>query len=242
MPDRPVRCLIYDLDGLLLDTESINDQVTQTIAQRYGKAFQASTKAQVVGRDALTSARLWVEALALPLTAQEFLAERRALIRSLRPTAQPMPGALDLTQRLHQAGVPQAIATSSSRDPFAWKAEPHQAWLACFQAIVLSDDPAVGGRSKPAPDLFLVAADRLGYDPADCLVLEDSPAGIAAAEAAGMRSIAIPDPLVDRSLYQAAAAILPDLTAFDPVAWGLLPATSEPVDPRASTPRASTTE
>ena len=93
-----------------------------------------------------------------------------------------------MTLRFCSAGVPQAIATSSAAVTFNKKVKRHRDWLKLFQAIVLGDHPAVK-QSKPAPDSFLVAARRLGTLPETCLVLEDSPAGIKAAKAAGMKVI-----------------------------------------------------
>ena len=83
---------------------------------------------------------------------------------------------------------------------------------------MLGDDPDVK-RSKPAPDSFLVAAQRLGVDPASCLVLEDSPAGVKAAKAAGMWAIAVPAAYMERSLYQDADDIIARLPDFEGQRW-----------------------
>ncbi|TAD74933.1 MAG: HAD family hydrolase [Oscillatoriales cyanobacterium] len=221
MLDRPrITHVIYDLDGLLLDTESINEAVNRAIVDRYGCVYDPAVRGQIAGRDAHTSSVILVESLGLPISPEAMLEQRRQLVAQWRPIAQPMPGAVELTQHLHRCGVPQAIATSSSRGPFAWKAAPHQAWFQIFECTVLSDDPGVR-QAKPAPDLFLEAARRLGASPDRCLVFEDAPAGVAAARAAGMTVIAVPDPILERSALVGAAAILPSLADFDPVAWGL---------------------
>lgn len=219
----PIAHAIFDLDGLLLDTESINEQVNRAIAQRYDHPFDPALKFQVAGRDAIASAEIIVAALALPLSAADFLQERRAMMAAWQPTAAPLPGAVALTKHLHRCGVGLAIATSSTQGPFAWKMAPHQAWLRCFDQVVLRDDPAVTA-GKPAPDLFQVAADRLGADPAQCLVFEDSAAGVQAAQAAGMSAIAIPprssDPRHHPHPYAGAVCVLRSLTEFDPTRWG----------------------
>ncbi len=212
--------VIYDLDGLLLDTESINEAVNQAIADRYGCVYDPGVRGQIAGRDAHTSSALLVEALGLPISPEEMLRQRRSLVAEWKPVARPMPGAVELTRHLHQWGVPQAIATSSSRGPFAWKAAPHRDWFRLFHCTVLSDDPGVR-QAKPAPDLFREAARRLGADPRECLVFEDAPAGVEAARAAGMSVIAIPDPGLERSTLARADAILPSLAAFEPAEWGL---------------------
>ena len=212
--------LIYDFDGLLLDTEPIYCKVYGTIACRYGKAYTPDLQRKVMGRQALDCAQILVDELALPLTAEEHIAMRNQIICDLLPQAQPMPGAIALTQHFAERGVPQAIATSSADVTFKLKTQRYQDWLTIFQAIVLGSDPDVK-RSKPAPDSFLVAAQRLGADPANCLVFEDSPAGVEAAKQAGMSVVAVPPMHMHRQLYAPADEIIKQLTDFEPQRWRL---------------------
>ncbi len=212
--------LIYDFDGLLLDTEPIYCQVNEIIASRYGKVFTRSLHRKIMGRQALDCAQILVEDLALPLTAEAHLQARNELIFDRLPEAMPMPGARELTQRFYELGVPQAIATSSAAVTFNLKTQRYQDWLAIFDAVVLGNDPAVK-HSKPAPDSFLVAAQRLNADPAHCLVFEDSPAGVKAGKQAGMSVIAVPAAHMDRALYGEADEILTELADFDPQRWAL---------------------
>ncbi len=221
MPNfKKITHVIYDLDGLLLDTESIHAQVNQMMAKRYGKCFDTSIQLKIMGRNSLDSARILIELLELPLTPQAYLAERNPIIYELFPAAQPLPGAMQLTQHLYQHGTPQAIATSTSQIPFSRKTTHHQDWLKLFDCIVLGDDPAIQA-GKPAPDSFLITAERLGADPAHCLVFEDSLAGVAAAKRAGMSVVAVPPPEMVRSLYQEADQILNSLLDFKPHLWQL---------------------
>ncbi len=212
--------LIYDFDGLLLDTEPIYCQVYGMIANRYGKAFTPALQRKIMGRQALDCAQILVDELALPLTAQAHMEARDQLIYDLLPQAQPMPGAMEMTQRFAELGVPQAIATSSAAVTFKLKTQRYQDWLTIFQAVVLGSDPAVK-RSKPAPDSFLVAAQRLGADPVNCLVFEDSPAGVEAGKRAGMSVVAVPAAHMNRQLYEQADEIIEQLTDFDPQRWQL---------------------
>lgn len=212
--------LIYDFDGLLLDTEPIYCQVYSAIARRYGKAFTPALHRKIMGRQALECAQILVDDLDLPLTAQAHMEARDQLIYDLLPQAEPMPGAMEITQRFAKLGLPQAIATSSAAVTFNLKTQRYQDWLAIFQAIVLGSDPAVK-RSKPAPDSFLVAAQRLGADPANCLVFEDSPAGVEAGRRAGMSVVAVPAAHMNRQLYAQADEVIGQLTDFDPKRWCL---------------------
>jgi pseudouridine-5'-monophosphatase len=126
-----------------------------------------------------------------------------------------MPGAVDLTAALVGHGVPLALATSSSRDMFELKTLRHRAWFGCFSVVVLGDDPRVE-RGKPAPDIFLVAAEGLGAPPASCVVIEDAPAGVEAARAAGMQVIAVPDPAMDRTRFGDADLVVASLSEIAP--------------------------
>jgi pseudouridine-5'-monophosphatase len=217
-----VGCVIYDMDGLLLDTEPFYTEASQRIASRYGKVYDWSLKSRMMGKRAQDSARVFTESLSLPLTPEEYLQARQAVLEELFPTAEPMPGAVRLTEHLHRHRVPQAVATSSNQKHFALKTSRHQQWFRIFDCIIIGDDPSVE-RGKPAPDIFLQAAERLGVPASYCLVFEDSPVGVAAARAAGMSVIAVPDTHLEPEIFQGADQILRSLNEFDPAAWGLPP-------------------
>lgn len=216
---RSISAVIYDMDGLLLDTEGFYTEVTQHIAGRYGKTFDWSIKANMIGRPAMDSARYLVAALDLPLTPEQYLAEREQLLLERVAFAQAKPGAEQLVRHLAARGVPQAVATSSSRDFFKIKTQRHN-WFEIFDCVVTGDDPAIK-QGKPAPDIFLTAAERLQTPPERCLVFEDAPSGMRAALAAEMAVVVIPDPNMDRTHYQPAHQVLDSMVDFDPVLWSL---------------------
>jgi pseudouridine-5'-monophosphatase len=206
--------VIFDMDGVLLDTEDLYTHATQQIVGRYGKIYDWSVKGNMIGRPAIDSARYLVQALSLPISPEAYLEERAVMFEELMPTAEAMPGARALTAALEAEGIPMAVATSSTRAMFELKTTRHREWFGRFGAVVLGDDPRVR-RGKPAPDIFLVAADAIGAAPSDCVVVEDAPAGVAAARAAGMRVVAVPDPGMDRLRFADAdlvVASLVDLT------------------------------
>lgn len=212
--------VIYDLDGLLLDTESLNERVNSEIVQRYGKTFTTDIKIAIAGTTAINSAKTIVDTLELPLTVEEYLTQRNKLLYPLYSTAKTFPGTIELIQHLAKHNIPQAIATSSSRENFEMKTVNHQDWLKYFEIITLGDDPEIK-QGKPAPDIFLLTAKRLNAEPQKCLVFEDSRSGMEAAIAAKMSVVVIPDPVFDKQLFSAGDLVLNSMTEFDPQPWGL---------------------
>lgn len=212
---RPATHVIFDMDGVLLDTEKIYTEATQHVVGPHGKVFDWRVKRHMIGRSALESARYLVDALELPITPEDYLRDRAVLLRELMPTAEPMPGARELTAALAARGVPLALATSSSREMFDLKTLQHRAWFRCFDAVVLGDDLRVR-RAKPAPDIFLVAAEALAAAPAACVVIEDAPAGVEAARAAGMQVVAVPDPAMGADGLEAAELVVSSLQELSP--------------------------
>ena len=204
---RRPRYAIFDLDGVLLDTEPLYTKANAAVVARFGKVYDWSVKRHCIGRRALDAARIIVDALALPLSPEVLLRERDRVLVELVARAPAMLGAEVFTRALAARGVPMAIATSTEAPLFAIKRAAHRDWLAIFGAAVCGDDPRVA-RSKPAPDIFLAAAHDLGAVPESCLVFEDSPFGVEAARAAGMQVIALPDPAMDRARYATADAVV----------------------------------
>ena len=183
--------VIFDLDGVLLDTEKLYTQATQSVVGEFGKTFEWSLKVQMMGRNELEAAGVLIATLGLPITPEEYLRRQLPIAEALFRSAEEITGAEAFVTRLHEKGLGLAVGTSSTRQLYELKTG-HHAWFSRFSAVVAGDHPEVRAL-KPAPDIFLAAARALHADPARCLVIEDSPAGVKAARAAGMAVVAIPD-------------------------------------------------
>lgn len=208
--DRPLGCL-FDLDGLLLDTEPLHAEAWTRAAAQFGAVLPPPLLLQLRGRNRFDNAATVIAQLGLTQTVEQLLAVQQPLARSLMARSQPMPGARELLDRCQRAGIPTAIATSSSRGAVSWKQSFHP-WLEAVAVQVCGDDAEVAS-GKPAPDLFLVAARRLGIAAQDCWAFEDSPAGAVAARAAGCRVFVLPAPGLGAGDYPAGSELLAGLAA-----------------------------
>jgi pseudouridine-5'-monophosphatase len=206
--------VIFDLDGVLVDTEPLYTRAIQEVVAGYGKTYDWALKAQCMGNPASVSARIVVESLAIPLTPEEFLARRAPILERFFQAVPEIPGAGALLDTLAGLGLKLGLATSSDRRLLGQKTG-HHPWMSHFGAVVCADDAGLA-RPKPAPDIFLLAAERLGVSPAECVVFEDSPTGVRAGVAAGMRVVALCDPALDRNLLSGAARIISSYAELDP--------------------------
>jgi HAD superfamily hydrolase (TIGR01509 family) len=190
---QPAACL-FDLDGLLLDTEPLHAEAWQRASSQFGRPLTAAELLSLRGRRRLDCADQvlgWIHgSCGTAPSREELLAVRQPIAEALLVQARPMPGAPELVARCLALNLPMALATSSSRSAVELKASPHP-WLEAIQVRVHGDDPLLR-QGKPAPDVFLLAAERLGAPADDCWAFEDSPAGVQAARAAGCRVYVLP--------------------------------------------------
>jgi len=184
----PAACL-FDLDGLLLDTEPLHARAWREAADHFGTHLTASQLQLLQGRrrnDCADQVLAWILAARQCCPSRDdLLAVRQPIAEALLACAPAMPGAEALVRRCARLAIPMALATSSSCAAVAHKALPHP-WLALIQVRVHGDDPGLRA-GKPEPDVYRLAAQRLGVDPHACWAFEDSAAGAQAAAAAGCR-------------------------------------------------------
>lgn len=184
-----IRALIFDMDGLLVDSEPLAARAMDAFLARYGLERRDDVHRQLLGRRLHEAIAIVRESYALDHPLDRLVSEYGDMrVAALRGAVRPMPGAREVIEFARAAGLQIALATSGMRAHAAVSlAETGLTGL--YDAEVTGDDVE---RGKPAPDLFLLAADRLGVDPADCVVFEDAPNGVMAARAAGMRVVAVP--------------------------------------------------
>jgi HAD superfamily hydrolase (TIGR01509 family) len=192
-----IAAIIFDFDGVILDSETSEYESHRRIFERCGVELTADEWCDQIGlwtegHDDRWFRELCTRSAGAPDHAT-YHAEKRRIFDEVVPAA-PMRGIAELLAALSTAGIPMAIASSS---PASWVggAVDGLGLRASFRAIVTGDDVI---DRKPAPDIYLEAARRLGADPAQTVAIEDSAPGLAAARAAGMKTVVIPHPLTAR--------------------------------------------
>ncbi|XP_045504291.1 pseudouridine-5'-phosphatase-like isoform X1 [Colias croceus] len=222
---KPVTHVLFDMDGLILNTEDLYTVLFQNMLSKYGKEYSYDLKLRLMGRQAHESAKIVITELDLPLTVEEFLAESKKGEKIFEDT-KLLPGARRLIEHLHQHNIPIALATSSSEESYHLKVDKHHTELFSlfpYKTFGCSDPNVKLG--KPHPDIFLVTAAKFPDkpDPERCLVFEDAVNGVKAALAAGMQVVMVPDPQMDRNLTKEATLVLNSLEEFKPELFGLPP-------------------
>jgi HAD superfamily hydrolase (TIGR01509 family) len=187
----PFSAVIFDNDGLLLDTEEVWTRAERTLFGRRGRAFTMAHKRALIGSARDVAARTLEEQLDAPDEGQALMDELHDLVMAeALAGVDPRPGALALLETLTAAGGPIGLASNSPR-AFVERTLGAAGLLdgGPFAAIVAGDEVA---HPKPAPDIYIATCRMLGLDARDCAALEDSPPGVAAAAAAGMFVVGVP--------------------------------------------------
>jgi HAD superfamily hydrolase (TIGR01509 family) len=189
LPRRPA-AVIFDMDGLLFDTEALYQEAIMTAAGDVGREMTPAIFHSMIGRPWLQTRQFLLEHYGSSFPVDEFRAAWHRHFDVIVATRLALkPGAVELLDTLDALDLPRAIATSSSHRTAQHHLTAHEL-VDRFHQVVAHGDYAAG---KPAPDPYLKAAERLGVDPSLCLALEDSHNGVRSASAAGMMTIMVPD-------------------------------------------------
>lgn len=191
-----IKALIFDFDGLILDTETAEFRVWQSIYREYGREMLPETWGQVIGGYGISNfdgALHLAELVGDGLDARELNARFRSESDALILQQPILPGVVDYLDDAQRLGLRLAVASSS---PHSW-VDTHLARLGLadrFDVTICGDD-VPPGRTKPHPDLFLKALDAVGAKADEAIVFEDSPNGVKAARAAGIFVVRVPNPI-----------------------------------------------
>ncbi|GLU23095.1 hypothetical protein SLE2022_391270 [Rubroshorea leprosula] len=213
-------CVIFDLDGTLLNTDGVVSNVLRVFLSKYGKEWEGKKGLKAVGKTPLEAAASIVEGFGLPCGKDEFLAEITPIFSAQIGNIKALPGANRLLKHLSGNGVPMALASNSPRKSIESKISYHLGWKEYFSVIIGGDEVTTG---KPSPEIFLEAAKRLNMEPSSCLVIEDSVPGVMAGKAAGMEVVVVPSVLKQTHLFTAADEVINSLLDLQPEKWGLPP-------------------
>jgi len=221
-----VSALIFDMDGLMLDTESIARTIWMREAELMGAPIDVELYRSLIGRTYADISATLEKAFYGKVDAKGYI--DRCMVhyraRIMEPIAL-MPGLLTMLDYCDAHGLRKAVGTSTGREMAQIKLRSGGI-EGRFDAMLTGSDVTKG---KPDPEIFLKCADRLGMDPRECLVLEDSPYGVLAAKAAGMRVVMIPDLIQpDERIRAAADAVLGSLSDLpdhlEDKGWVVVPA------------------
>ncbi len=206
--------VVFDLDGLLLDTEELWDEARRQIAEEHRAHWPEDAQRAMMGMSSREWSRYMHDVIGVPDPPEQINAAVVARLASLYRERLPLiPGAIEAVRRMAERW-PLAIASSSNR-PIIDLFLELTVTADLFRATVSSEEVA---RGKPAPDVYLEAARRLGVDPVSCAAVEDSENGIRSAAAAGMKVVAIPNAVFPPSeeALALAAVVLTSLDELEP--------------------------
>jgi HAD superfamily hydrolase (TIGR01509 family) len=188
LPDgaRLPAAVLWDMDGTLVDTEPYWLQAEAALVGEFGRAWTEADQQRMIGMPLLGAADVFIADYGVTLPREEIVARLLGhVVSRVREHVPWQPGARELLERLRAAGVPCALVTMSYR---ALTDAVLEGAPGAFDVVVPGDEVTHG---KPHPEPYLVAAARLGVDPAACVAIEDSPPGIGSAMASGARTIGV---------------------------------------------------
>jgi HAD superfamily hydrolase (TIGR01509 family) len=231
---REIQAIIFDLDGVMVDSEPLARQAWQALLAEHGHQLDQETFDAMLGLRLADSSRLVKERFGLAMSIDEIVALRGQLLLDLVPgNLRPMPGLYALLNAVEALGLRKAVATSSPSGyaPVAL----HEVGIADRFDVIITGDTVAHG--KPAPDIYLGACRALRLSPAVCAAIEDSPNGVKAAKAAGMMCIAVPNAQSLGLEFPQPDAVYPSLSALaeDLVDWLAKPQSLDVDSSRAET-------
>jgi HAD superfamily hydrolase (TIGR01509 family) len=184
-----IDCVVFDLDGVIVDSEQVWDDVREQLVREREGRWHEGAQAAMMGMSSTEWSRYMHDELLLPESPEEINTEVVGrMLERYRESLPLLDGAVEAVRRL-SAAFTLGVASSSNR-PLIEAVLERAEIAGCFAVVVSSEEVA---RGKPAPDVYLEVAQRLGVEPVRCAAVEDSSNGLRAAHAAGMRVLALPN-------------------------------------------------
>ena len=177
------KAFLFDLDGVLINSEPLHGQAWKETASFFDLNLTQSQLNLLRGRRRIDCANELVKLIPKKVRTEDLLTLHKPISRKLISTVKAMPGSESLVKMCHENKMPMALVTSSSLESFEIKSAPHE-WMNLFSTRVLGDDELLS-RGKPAPDPYLLAAEKLNIAPQECWAVEDSISGVTSALEAG---------------------------------------------------------
>jgi HAD superfamily hydrolase (TIGR01509 family) len=185
-----LRAVVFDLDGIISNTEDLYAQAGETVLGRRGKTYDDDLRQRIMGRPVVDAIQMIIDCHLLSDSVDDLMCECVDELQQLIATSlAPMPGATSLIDDLHSAAIPIAVATSATPE-YAENVLTRLKLKQQFNFILTSADIH---RGKPHPEIYLLAANRLGIEPPQMMVLEDSANGCRAAVDSGAFAVAVPN-------------------------------------------------
>lgn len=213
-----MKALIFDMDGLMVDTETLYFEAEKELARRFDREVKEETLARMMGRKPLESLAIFARELDLSLPPEKLLEMRTEIMRQrLRQNLRPMPGLYTIVN-IFYGRLKLAIATGAQQE-FLDLIVDTLGLRSKFSVLQASDEIREG---KPDPEIYLLTCKKLGISPSEGIVLEDSANGVIAGKRAGCYVIAVPSPQAKGQDFSLAQAIVPNLFSAIPLIENLL--------------------
>jgi HAD superfamily hydrolase (TIGR01509 family) len=207
---QPIRAVVFDLDGLMFDTEALFFRVSSEMLEARGKAFTPEIMRAMIGRRAVDAGHVLKTMTGLDDPIEVLLDDvRQRFYSQMETVVHPTPGLFVLLDHLRRKVVPIAVATSSGR-AYAERLLVQHRLQDRFAFILTAEDVRLG---KPDPEIYSLAIERFAVAPGSVMALEDSPAGIIAAKSAGALAVGVPHEHSPAEALQGADLIVPRLDA-----------------------------
>jgi HAD superfamily hydrolase (TIGR01509 family) len=204
--------VVFDMDGVLLDSEPLHHAVLSELLAQDGRTMDRAEYEHFIGWTTEAMFETLIARYGLQVSAGEYGARYTAMIlHALQQPLEPAPGVVALVERLAERRMRLAVASSSQR---LWiDTTLHSLGLSSMFPVVVSADDVQ--RGKPDPAIYRLAAERLGVTPARCMAIEDSPSGVVSARAAGMTVLGVRTPYTAHLRLEGAERIVDSLAELD---------------------------